>query len=281
MLYIYLVASAVLILVLDNFANIMHEPYSWWLCILFLLGFTLAFIIIHALVLVVCVLTVNLKSDPDKNSKAFRKLIELSLPMLFTLARVKIHTSGEEKLPETDRVMLVCNHTHEIDPAVIIKEFPHLKLGFIAKKEAYDMYPFVAKAMHRLHCLPIDRENNREAAKTIVKASKFLKEKQASIGIFPEGYANVDGNLQPLRNGAFKIAVKAEAPIVVCTLVGMCYLHKRIFVKHTDVYLDVVDVIYPEEFADGHTDAIGERVYNAMKNSIDSRRASIEQEKKS
>ena len=277
MLYVYLVLSAALILVLDNFVNIFREPYSWWLCVVLLLGFTLAFVVIQLLILVICVQTVNLKSDPDKNSRAFRKLVELSLPMLFTFVRVKVHTSGVDKLPENDRVMLVCNHTHEIDPAVIIKEFPHLKLGFIAKKEAYDMYPFVAKAMHRLHCLPIDRENNREAAKTIVKASKFLKERQASIGIFPEGYANVDGNLQPLRNGAFKIAVKAESPIVVCTLWGMCRIHKRLFIKHTDVYLDVVDVIYPEEFADGHTDAIGDRVYNAMKKSLDERKASIEE----
>ena len=279
MLYVYLVASAALIVLLNNFVNILNASYSWWLCIVLLLGFTLAFVIIQLLILVICVQTVNLKSDPDKNSKAFRKLIEISLPLLFTLVRVKVHTSGLDKLPETDRVMLVCNHTHEIDPAVIIKELPHLKLGFIAKKEAYDMYPFVAKAMHRLHCLPIDRENNREAAKTIVKASKYLKERQASIGIFPEGYANVDGNLQPLRNGAFKIAVKAEAPIVVCTLTGMCYIHKRLFIKHTDVYLDIVDVIYPEEFVDGHTDAIGDRVYNAMKKSLDERRASIENEK--
>ncbi len=277
MLYVYLVLSAALILVLDNFVNIFREPYSWWLCVVLLLGFTLAFVVIQLLILVICVQTVNLKSDPDKNSKAFRKVVELSLPLLFTLVRVKVHTSGFDMLPENDRVMLVCNHTHEIDPAVIIKELPHLKLGFIAKKEAYDMYPFVAKAMHRLHCLPIDRENNREAAKTIVKASKFLKERQASIGIFPEGYANVDGNLQPLRNGAFKIAVKAEAPIVVCTLWGMCRIHKRLFIKHTDVYLDVVDVIYPEEFADGHTDAIGDRVYNAMKKSLDERKASIEE----
>lgn len=277
MLYVYLVLSAALILVLDNFVNIFGEPYSWWLCVVLLLGFTLTFAVIQLLILVICVATVNLKSDPDKNSKAFRKVVELSLSLLFTLVRVKVHTSGFDKLPENDRVMLVCNHTHEIDPAVIIKELPHLKLGFIAKKEAYDMYPFVAKAMHRLHCLPIDRENNREAAKTIVKASKYLKERQASIGIFPEGYANVDGNLQPLRNGAFKIAVKAEAPIVVCTLWGMCRIHKRLFIKHTDVYLDVVDVIYPEEFADGHTDAIGERVYNAMKKSLDCRKASIEE----
>lgn len=277
MLYVYLVLSAAIILVLDNFANIFGEPYSWWLCVVLLLGFTLVFVVLQLLILVICVLTVNLKSDPDKNSKAFRKVVELSLPLLFTLVRVKVHTSGFDMLPENDRVMLVCNHTHEIDPAVIIKELPHLKLGFIAKKEAYDMYPFVAKAMHRLHCLPIDRENNREAAKTIVKASKFLKERQASIGIFPEGYANVDGNLQPLRNGAFKIAVKAEAPIVVCTLWGMCRIHKRLFIKHTDVFLDVVDVIYPEEFADGHTDAIGDRVYNAMKKSLDERKASIEE----
>lgn len=281
MLYVYLVASAALILILNNFVNILNAPYSWWLCILLLLGFTFVFITVQIAILAISILTTNLDSDKNKNSKVFRKLVDMSLPLVFGALRVKVHISGEEKLPETDRVMLVCNHTHDFDPAIIIKSFPQLKLGFIAKKEAYTLYPFVAKAMHRLNCLPIDRENNREAAKTIVKASKLLKDKTVSIGIFPEGYANVEGNLQPLRNGAFKIATKAEAPIVVCTLVGMCYLHKRLFIKHTDIYLDVVDVIYPEEFNGQHTDVIGERVYNDMKNSIESRTKSIEEQKKS
>lgn len=274
MLYIYLVASAALILILDNFFEIMRQPYSWWLCILLFLGFTLFFIIIQFAISVLSIISVKLDGDPDKHSKAFRKMIDLMLPLLFTILRVKVHTTGEEKLPKTDRVMLVCNHTHVADPAVLLKSFPQYKLGFIAKKEAYTLYPFVAKVMHKLRCLPIDRENNREAAKTIVTAVKYLKEKTVSIGVFPEGYANVEGNLQPLRNGTFKIATKAQAPIVVCTLVGMAHIHKRLFVKHTDVYLDIVDVIYPEEFADGHTDAIGERVYNAMKKSIDDRKKS-------
>ncbi len=280
MLYVYLVASAALVLILDNFLCILRQPYSWWLCIVLFLGFVLAFIILQLAISALWILSVNIKKEPKKDCTAFRKMIDLLLPLLFTVLRVKVHITGEDKLPENDRVMLVCNHTHDVDPAVLIKSFPQLNLGFVAKKEVYTLYPFVAKAMHKLHCLPLDRENNREAAKTIVKAAKLLKDRTVSVGIFPEGYVNKDGNLQPLRNGAFKIATKASAPIVVCTMVGMAYIHKRLFIKHTDVYLDIVDVIYPEEFADGHTDIIGDRVYGAMKKSIDDRRKSIEESKK-
>lgn len=281
MLYVYLVASAALVLIFDNFFEILRQPYSWWLCIVLFLGFVLAFIIIQVGISALWILSVDLKKEHKKDCAAFRKMIDLLLPLLFSILRVKVHVSGEDKLPQNeDRFMLVCNHTHDIDPAVLIKSFPQFKLGFIAKKEAYTLFPFIAKAMHKLHCLPIDRENNREAAKTIVTAAKYLKERTVSIGIFPEGYTSLDGELQPLRNGAFKIATKANVPIVVCTMVGMRHIHKKLFIKKQDVYLDIADVIHPEEFADGHTDIIGERVYNAMKNSIDERRKSIEENKK-
>ena len=39
-----------------------------------------------------------------------------------------------------------------------------------------------------------------------------------SIAVFPEGYVSLDRLLHPFRGGVFKIAQKANVPIVVCTL---------------------------------------------------------------
>ncbi len=281
MLYVYTVASAALLVVFNNIFGIFTSRSGWWETPLIFMGLILGFILLHLAVLCVWISLISVKKPPEKGAKSFRKLIDLTLPMLFSLARVKIHISGEDKLPDdTNRVMVVCNHLNDIDPAVLIKAMPRFELGFVAKKEIYTDLKFVAKAMHKLYCIPIDRENNREGAKAVINAAKLIKEDKASVGIFPEGYTSKDGELQPLRNGAFKIAVRANVPIVVCTLVGMRKIEKRIFIKHTDVYLDICDVIPADEVAVLHTDAIGERVYGDMKKSIENRRLLIAEQKR-
>ena len=274
MLYVYLIASAALVPILNNFYPILKTDKSWWLVPVLFIGFFLCFLILHIGIFALSILFVNKDKEYDNPSKYYRFIVKMTLPLIFKLGRVDIKVTGEEKLPENRKVMLVSNHIHDFDPAVIISSFPDLQLGFIAKKEVYTLFPFVAKLMARLDCLPIDRENNREGVKAILKAVGYIKSGRASIGIFPEGYTSKDGELQEFRNGAFKIATRSKAPIVVCTLVNSDKIVKNMFRRKTTVYLDVLEVIEPTEFEGIHTDVIGERVHKEMKENIAKRRES-------
>jgi len=272
MFYAYLVAAAALIPLLNNFFEILGHGYSWWLVPLLYLAFFLGFIILHLGIFAISGLCVNLKGNPDRAGGYFRWIVNITIPLLFKIANVHIHTTGGDKIPEDTRVLAVCNHINDIDPVVIMHEFPQLELGFIAKKEVFTDMKFIAKFLHKLHGLPIDRENNREAVKTILTAVKYLKEDKASIGIFPEGYTSLTGELQEMRNGAFKIASKAEVPIVVFAISGTRNAFKRVFREKIVVNLDVVDIITADEVKSMHTDAIGERVYNDMARGIAARK---------
>ena len=103
--------------------------------------------------------------------------------------------------------------------------------------------------MRKILCLPLDRNNDREALKAILKAIQFIKEDKASIAVFPEGGTSKSGLLQPFRNGAFKIAQKANVPIVVCALSNTKAILKNMVRRRTDVHLDVLDVIPAETVA--------------------------------
>ena len=119
--------------------------------------------------------------------------------------------------------------------------------------------------MRKILCLPLDRNNDREALKAILKAIQFLKEDKASIAVFPEGGTSKSGLLQPFRNGAFKIAQKAGVPIVVCALTNTKAILKNMFRRKTDVYLDVLDVIPVSEVTANKTTAeIGDRVHKIL-----------------
>ncbi len=268
MIYVYIVISAALIPLLNNFFEILRQPYSWWLVPVLLVGFILFFLIIQFAIFAAMIQFTSFDKPVDKGEKLFRFLLKHSLPIIVKVARVKLNFTGIEKLPEDGRMMVVCNHQHDFDPAVIVSAFPNADLGFIGKKEIYTTMKFVAKAMHRLRSLPIDRENDREAAKTIIKAINTIKEDKASIAIFPEGYVSKSCELLPFRNGCFKIALKANVPIVVCVINNTREIPKNIFRRKTEVEFRLLDVIYPEEFEGKNTNEIGEKVHNLMYNAL-------------
>lgn len=269
MVYIYTVLSAVILLVLNGFFGIFRESYSWWLVPLLFVGIILVFIILQMAVFGLMILCTNVKKERKSASHFFRFMVKISLPIIVAVARVKINAKGIEKLPANTLAMFVCNHQHDFDPAVMLALFPDAKLAFIGKKEIYTTMPFVAKAMHKLDCMPIDRENDRAAALTIIKAIKTIKEGRASIGIFPEGYVSKSCELLPFRNGCFKIAIKAQVPIAVCVINNTREVPKNIFRRKTVIEFRLLDVIYPEQFEGMNTAEIGEIVHKKMEEGLE------------
>lgn len=263
MFYLYLVLSAALIPLLNNFFNILRESYSWWLVPVLFVAFFLGFVILHLTVTCIWIATANV-NKPPKGTKAFRVLANITIPMLLKLARVSVKTEGADKIPENARMLFVCNHQHDLDPVMLLSAFPSADLGFIGKKDIYKEMPFIAKAMHRLYCLPIDRENDRAEAKTVIEASRLLKSGKASVGLFPEGYTSKTCELLPFRNGAFKVAYRAEAPIAVCVINNTRAIPKRLIWRHTEIALNVLAVIPYDEYKDLHTVELGDKIHAMM-----------------
>ena len=176
-------------------------------------------------------------------------------------------------MPREGRFLLVSNHLFAFDPIVFYYAMPWAELAFVSKTENFSL-PIVAQVMRKILCLPLDRNNDREALKAILKAIQFLKEDKASIAVFPEGGTSKSGLLQPFRNGAFKIAQKAGVLIVVCALTNTKAILKNMFRRKTDVYLDVLDVVPASEVTAHKTTAeIGDRVHKKFSEGLAKRGA--------
>jgi len=183
---------------------------------------------------------------------------------LIQLVRLEVTTEGLEKTPKEGRFLLVCNHQNESDPGILLHFFRRSQLAFISKQENKTM-PVVGKFMHKILCQLVNRENDREALKTIIKCIRLIQEDEVSIGAFPEGGIKVKDKLSPFRSGMFKIAQKANVPIVVCTLRNTAdILPNAAKLKHTDVELHLVDVIPAEDLQGRTTVDIAEQVYGMM-----------------
>lgn len=271
--YAYLVAAAALVPLCDLWFDVLRESWSWWLVPLLFAAFFVGFLLLHAAVTLILLCAVRLNGDPERFSGLYRAFLGATIGLLAKLLRVHIHTSGTDLVPRDTRFLLVCNHLSLIDPAILLHELPEAQLGFIAKKEIYTTMPLVARGMHKLHCLPIDRENNREAARTVVNAARLLREDKISVGLFPEGYVSKSGELLPLRNGSLKIAVRAGAPIVISTILGTPQAEKRLFFHRSEVYFDILAVIPAEKVASSDTAELGAVIAQAMTENLSRRRA--------
>lgn len=254
---------ALLALVLAALVFFVAGTPVWFLPLLFL-GFDLGLLLLSVLFLWICCATVDMSKPQEEDSRFFRRLMHPYIEALISIVGIRLHTQGLEKVPTDGRFLLVCNHLFIADPGVLLHCFKNSQLAFVTKQENDSVF-LVGKIMHKILCQPIDRNNDRAALKTILKCIQLLKEDKVSVCVFPEGYTSKDGKLHHFRNGVFKIAQKANVPIVVCTLQNTRQIFKNMAkLKHTDVPVHLVEVIPAEELKGLTTVQIGERVYEAM-----------------
>ena len=241
------------------------QGLSWlWIAPVSFLGGVVALAVLAFAFLWLMCQIVDQSKEQQHDSKFYRRMMKLYIAAIKTVVRLRIHTEGLEKTPKDGRFLLVCNHTSLADPVILLHCFADSQLAFISKRENADMF-LVGKAMHKILCQTINRENDREALKTILKCIQIIKEDEASIAVFPEGYIHPDKKLHHFRSGVFKIAQKTQVPIVVCTLKNSPQVIPNIpKLKATDVELHLLDVIQPEQYAGMTTVALGNWVYQMM-----------------
>ena len=235
-----------------------------WMIPVIAAGSWLALLLAAFLILLISCAVVDVKKPQEHDSPYYRKVMEIVIETLVSVVRVRIRTTGLENTPRDGRFLLVCNHQSIADPAILLHCFRRSQLAFISKQENQNMF-IVGKVMHKTMSQLINRENDREALKTILKCIQLIKDDEVSIGVFPEGGIKEEGKLAHFRSGVFKIAQKANVPIVVCTLKNSADVLPNFFKgKPTNVQMDLVGIIPAEELKGRTAVDIGEQVYGMM-----------------
>lgn len=258
MLYLYWMLSE----------NLFFTVFLWILIIVVsVLSLTLLIHLCIWLIMIFVGFTVDLKKDYEKPSKFYCKIFNLGYWSLYTLARVKVHKTGIEKVPFDRHFMFVSNHRSKFDNMVHSVALNKTELAYISKPENFKI-PIGRRFMKRGCYIPIERQT-RNSIKAIISAIELIKNDYASIGVFPEGTRSKTAELLPYKPGCFKIAEKAKCPIVVGVTQGTENIHKNHPWKKTDVYFDIIKVIYPEEYEEKSTVELSDYVYNLVKNYLD------------
>lgn len=182
------------------------------------------------------------KKPPEHVSRAGMFMIYLTMNWLLTFFRVRIKMRGQEILPK-EPVILVSNHLSDFDPMAVLAVLRR-DIIFISKQENFKI-PIVGRFIHRTGFLAIDRENPMRAMRTLKRAAEFCKNDRVDVGIYPEGTRSKSGELLEFKPGAFLLAKRANAPIVIMATKGTNLIPKNLIRRRTNVelaFLEVVDV---------------------------------------
>ncbi|GAE25101.1 1-acyl-sn-glycerol-3-phosphate acyltransferase [Halalkalibacter wakoensis JCM 9140] len=134
---------------------------------------------------------------------------------MFLSTSYKVEVIGKENIPEDGPTILCCNHIHNFDPP-LLGAYIKRQLHYMAKQELFEM-PILKNLLPRLGAFPVRRGmSDKQAIRT---AMKFLKEGKM-IGLFPEGTRSKDGQLGKGLSGAGFFALRTEAVVIPCAIIG-------------------------------------------------------------
>jgi len=127
----------------------------------------------------------------------------------------RMEVIGKENFPKEGGVLLCSNHIHNFDPPIVGIVAPRT-IHFMAKEELFAV-PVLGKLLPHLNAFPVKRGmSDREALR---KGLKVLKEGNV-LGLFPEGTRSKTGELGKGLAGAGFFALRTDAEVVPCAIIG-------------------------------------------------------------
>ncbi len=243
--------------------------YHWglWMFAAMFICWTVTLLVAWLLFVWLLSLTVDLAKPVPDDHPVIRKIVVEVIGLLCLAGRLRIHVRGLERLPE-GRFLLVGNHRSNYDPIATVWALHCYgrEIAFVTKPE--NMKIPLVRLIHRANYLVIDREDPRKAIATIHAAADLLAQDVVNVGIYPEGTRSKGVEMLPFHNAVFKIARRADVPMVVACITGTEKIHEHVPWRRTDVTVDLCACIGREEVAASSTKVLGDRVRDLLEQAM-------------
>lgn len=155
--------------------------------------------------------------NPAKKDLLQFRMVAWAFRVVCFISGIKLNVSGVENIPDDKGVVFVGNHSSIFD-IVVFWGAMKKPVAFVAKSSIKKV-PLLYTWMKLDHCVFLNRDDPREAIKTITEATENVK-KNINMFIFPEGTRSKDGMMGEFKNGSLKIASRANAPVVPVAFSG-------------------------------------------------------------
>lgn len=175
----------------------------------------------------------------------------------------RIKVEGREKIRKDATYVIIANHQSQLDIMMTALLFCHFK--WVSKAEVFKV-PIVGWQMALNRYITIKRGYVNSIAKMMADCEQALQE-GSSVLLFPEGTRSEDGNMKPLKPGAFILAEKQKLPILPVLIYGT----KDALPKNSLVSLGVhkirikvLDELPYSEYAERDADTNSKKMFDVM-----------------
>ena len=205
-----------------------------------------------------------------KPSKFSNFLITEGYGYLSAMAGIHCKFIGKEKLPKDTPFLLVSNHISNFDNMITSYVLRSKKIVWISKKENFKL-PVARHYMKRACYLCLDRGNLKAGLDIMTRAGEVMKNKIASVGVYPEGKRGDGIAMRPFKAGCFKSVLWGQCPLVICSIKGTENIKKHFPFRPTKVTLEILDVLPYEQIKDKSTIELAEYSQKIVQQSLDSK----------
>jgi 1-acyl-sn-glycerol-3-phosphate acyltransferase len=130
---------------------------------------------------------------------------------------VRVQIDGLNTIDKERASIYIPNHLSIFDIFALLAALP-VDFKFIFKEEIMRV-PMLGWAMRKAGYISIDRSSPAKARRTFKQAVDMIRN-GTSLVIFAEGTRSRNGHLQPLKRGAFQLAIASGSPIVPVAIKG-------------------------------------------------------------
>lgn len=227
---------------------------SWWIALWVVVGFFTT-VLLFCLFILALVPIFKLGSY---DSKWKHHIVYSIVSFILIVLRIKMEVVGKENIPQKPFVVFG-NHKSMCDVMIGYKAY-HTVMSAVSKKSVFKV-PLLNQIMSSCGVCSIDRENDREGVKELLKAIKKV-EKGFNYLIFPEGGIKTREveTMVDLKPGAYKLATKANATISPMSIIGSSKISSRRFLKKMRIKVIIHKPIYSDFYQDMNTTELGEYV---------------------
>ena len=170
-------------------------------------------------------------------------LVRFANRLVSLLAGVRVTQHGRDNLAPGRSYVFCLNHVSLLDTPVMVQSIPFFTRAF--QDVRHFSFPVYGTFCKMLGQLPVEKGNSELNERSYAEAMERLREGHC-FAVFPEGHRSRDGRLGEFYDGAFRVAIEAQAPVVPVVSRGLRNLCPS---KEWRFRPGKVDVIFGEPIA--------------------------------
>lgn len=217
---------------------LLNSPWEWFV-LWMVVSYAMAFVTVILIYLMHFPLVILLPATHPYKGYLMKSIAYL---INHFVLRLKVTVSGLEHVPKQGRLVIYANHKSYSD-GFALQEVLKRPFTFTPKSTVMKI-PILSQWLKAYEVFPVNRKSVKETAEHLEKAIETVK-KGIAISIFPEGTIQyrLDEQIEHMKPGAFKLALKAEADILIVRFDGNDLTKHRTPFRSTKRHITVLPLL--------------------------------------